>query len=106
MQLTQVGYGGCWKCLHAWQRWSASTPRLAASQNGFVHSFGTGIGRVTRLQSLIDMVSFLPIGSDRSTECTAQAGARTGKHRSAFAPKILWTCSGACCSSVTKSSAA
>src|SRR4030095_911755 len=53
MQLTQVGYGGCWKCLHAWQRWSASTPRLAASQNGFVHSFGTGIGRVTLLQSLI-----------------------------------------------------
>src|SRR4029450_13227589 len=52
MQLTQVGYGGCWKCLHAWQRCSASTPCLAASQNGFVHSFGTGIGLVTRLQSL------------------------------------------------------
>src|SRR4029453_3937090 len=79
MQLTQVGYGGCWKCLHAWQRCSASTPCLVASQKGFVHSFGTGIGLVTRLQSLID-VSF-PIRSDRSTECTAQAGARTGKHR-------------------------
>src|SRR6058998_4298967 len=53
MQLTQVAYGGCWKRRHAWQRWSASTPRLAASQNGFVHSLGTGIGRVTLLQSLI-----------------------------------------------------
>jgi hypothetical protein len=30
---------------------------LAASQNGFVHSFGTGIGLVTLLQSLI---RFLP----------------------------------------------
>src|SRR5437016_13393465 len=53
MQLTQVAYGGCWKRRHAWQRWSASTPRLAASQNGCVHSLGTGIGRVTLLQSLM-----------------------------------------------------
>jgi hypothetical protein len=30
---------------------------LAASQKGCVHSFGTGIGRVTWLQSLIDTVS-------------------------------------------------
>src|SRR5712691_3431192 len=55
MQLTQVAYGGCWKCPHAWQRCSASTPRRAASQKGFVHSFGTGIGLVTTLQSLILM---------------------------------------------------
>src|SRR5882724_13306907 len=53
MQLTQVAYGGCWKWPHAWQRWSASTPRLAASQKGLVHSFGTGIGLVTWLQSLM-----------------------------------------------------
>ena len=63
MQLTQVAYGGCWKCPHAWQRCSASTPCLAASQNGFVHSFGTGIGLVTLLQSLMDMVSSLPIAT-------------------------------------------
>src|SRR5881409_1970751 len=59
MQLTQVAYGGCWKCPHAWQRCSASTPRLAASQKGFVHSFGTGIGLVALLQSLI--VASLPL---------------------------------------------
>src|SRR5687768_15598466 len=53
MQLTQVAYGGCWKRRHAWHRCSASVPCLAASQNGFVHSFGTGIGRVTWLQSLM-----------------------------------------------------
>jgi hypothetical protein len=53
MQFTQVAYGGCWKCPQAWQRCNASTPCLAASQNGFVHSFGTGIGLVTLLQSLI-----------------------------------------------------
>src|SRR5215468_5434561 len=53
MQFTQVAYGGCWKCPQDWQRCSASTPRFAASQKGFVHSFGTGIGRVTLLQSLI-----------------------------------------------------
>src|SRR2546426_3659940 len=53
MQRTQVAYGGCWKCLHTWQRCSASTPRLADSQKGFVHSFGTGIGRVTLFQSLV-----------------------------------------------------
>ena len=45
----------------AWQRCSASTPCLAASQNGFVHSFGTGIGRVTLLQSLMVTVSFLAL---------------------------------------------
>src|SRR5919109_4739741 len=56
MQFTQVAYGGCWKCPQDWQCCSASTPRLAASQKGFVHSFGTGIGRVTLLQSLIVMV--------------------------------------------------
>src|SRR5438046_10240156 len=59
-QLTQVGYGGCWKCPHAWQRWSFSTPAFAASQKGFVHSFGTGIGLVTLLQSLI-VVTLLPV---------------------------------------------
>src|SRR5262249_48888573 len=53
MQLTHVAYGGCWKRLHVWQRCNASTPRRAASQNGFVNSFGTGIGLVTVLQSLI-----------------------------------------------------
>src|SRR5262249_27897043 len=52
MQLTQVAYGGCWKCLHVWQRCSASTPRLAASQKGFVNSFATGIGLLTLVQSL------------------------------------------------------
>src|SRR5437660_6742337 len=57
MQRTQVAYGGCWKCLHVWQRCSVSTPRLADSQKGFVHSFGTGIGLVTLLQSLIVMAS-------------------------------------------------
>src|SRR5580704_11961375 len=57
MHLTQVAYGGCWKCPQLWQRCSSRTPRLAASQNGFVHSLGTGIGRVTLLQSLI---SFAP----------------------------------------------
>src|SRR5262249_31347732 len=59
MQLTQVAYGGCWKCPHDWQRCSANTPCLAASQKGFVHSFGTGIGRVTLLQSLIVKVVYL-----------------------------------------------
>src|SRR5882724_410445 len=57
MQRTHVAYGGCWKCPHAWQRCSASTPCRAASQNGFVHSFGTGIGLVTPLQSLVFMAS-------------------------------------------------
>src|SRR5262247_3611101 len=61
MQFTQVAYGGCWKCPQDWQRCSASTPCLAASQKGFVHSFGTGVGLVTLLQSLIVMVSSLPI---------------------------------------------
>src|SRR5438876_7037357 len=57
MQFTHVGYGGCWKRGHARQRCNSRTPRLAASQNGFVHSFGTGIGRVTLLQSLIYFLS-------------------------------------------------
>src|SRR5919108_4969007 len=61
MQFTQVAYGGCWKCPHDWQRCSASTPCLAASQKGLVHSFGTGMGLVTLLQSLIVMVLHLPI---------------------------------------------
>src|SRR5262245_34414745 len=61
MQFTQVAYGGCWKCPHDWQCCSASMPCLAASQKGFVHSFGTGIGLVTLLQSLIVMVFSLPI---------------------------------------------
>src|SRR6266545_8392020 len=67
MQFTQVAYGGCWKRLHAWQRCSASTPRLAASQKGFVHSFGTGIGLVTWLHSLIVIVSSPPIRPDYPT---------------------------------------
>src|SRR5688572_8094686 len=53
MQFTHVAYGGCWKCLQLWQRCSFSSPSLAASQKGFVHSFGTGIGRVTLVQSLM-----------------------------------------------------
>src|SRR5215475_5676802 len=61
MQLTQVAYGGCWKCPHASQCCSASTPCLAASQKGLVHSFGTGMGLATLLQSLIVMVCYLPI---------------------------------------------
>src|SRR2546427_8956186 len=61
MQFTQVAYGGCWKCPHDWQRCSASTPCLVASQKEFVHSFGTGIGLVTLLQSLIVMVFYLLI---------------------------------------------
>src|SRR5919108_6304153 len=60
MQFTQVAYGGCWKCPQDWQRCRASTPCLAASQKGLVHSFGTGIGLVTLLQSLIVMVCCLP----------------------------------------------
>src|SRR5438093_1252068 len=60
MQFTQVAYGGCWKCPHDWQRCSASTPCLAASQKGFVHSFGTGIGLVTLLQSLVVTIFSLP----------------------------------------------
>src|ERR1051326_362996 len=56
MHLTQVTYGGCWKCPQLWQRCSSRTPRLAASQNGFVHSFGTGTGLVTLLQSLIRLL--------------------------------------------------
>src|SRR5919204_698101 len=66
MQFTQVAYGGCWKCPQDRQRCSASTPRLAASQKGFVHSFGTGIGLVTLLQSLIVMVCYLLISWDAS----------------------------------------
>src|SRR5262250_742124 len=65
MHLTQVAYGGCWKCPQLWQRCSSRTPRLAASQNGFVHSFGTGIGLVTLLQSLI---RFLPSPYARLTQ--------------------------------------
>ena len=34
-----------------------ATPRLAASQNGLVHSLGTGTGRVTLLQSLMFLAS-------------------------------------------------
>src|SRR5213594_3862283 len=65
MQLTQAAYGGCWKCPHAWQRCSASTPRLAASQKGFVHSFGTGMGLVTLLQSLIEPGCWPPAAMSR-----------------------------------------
>src|SRR5215469_6579481 len=64
MQFTQVAYGGCWKCPQDWQRCSASTPCLAASQKGLVHSFGTGIGLVTLLQSLI--VTSLPLSLSAS----------------------------------------
>src|SRR5262249_59482064 len=72
MQRTQVAYGGCWKCLHAWQRCSASTPRLAASQKGFVHSFGTGIGRETLLQSLSAVPSEPPRCSDTRARMLAR----------------------------------
>src|SRR5882724_6833061 len=61
MQFTQVAYGGCGKCPHDWQCCSASTPCLAASQKGLVHSFGTGMGLVTWPQSLIVMVFYLPL---------------------------------------------
>src|SRR5271166_4108253 len=60
MHWTHVAYGGCWKCPQLWQRCSSRTPRLAASQNGFVLSFGTGIGRVTLLQSLIGGIILSP----------------------------------------------
>ena len=66
MQFTQVAYGGCWKCPQDWQRCSASTPCLAASQKGLVHSFGTGIGLVTLLQSLIVTSLPLSLGASRS----------------------------------------
>src|SRR5215831_16089552 len=76
MQLTQVAYGGCWKCLHVWQRCSASTPRLAASQNGFVHSFGTGMGRVTWPQSLRVVTSRSFPSSVASPTCLASTASR------------------------------
>src|SRR6266511_187205 len=66
MQFTQVAYGGCWKCPQDWQRCSASTPCLAASQKGFVHSFGTGIGLVSFVQSLIAMVFSTPLSCGAS----------------------------------------
>src|ERR1700730_5611838 len=66
MHLTQVAYGGCWKCPQLWQRCSSRTPRLAASQNGLVHSFGTGTGLVTLLQSLIRFFPFALCLSSRS----------------------------------------
>src|SRR5499427_1103727 len=64
MQFTQVAYGGGWKCPQDWQRCSASTPCWAASQKGLFHSFGTGIGLVTLLQSLI--VTSLPLSLSAS----------------------------------------
>src|SRR5215475_6461474 len=75
IQFTQVAYGGCWKCPQDRQRCSASTPRFAASQKGFVHSFGTGIGLVTLLQSLIVTVFALPLslGTSRSQRGTSNA---------------------------------
>ena len=76
MQLTQVAYGGCWKCPHAWQRCSASTPRLAASQKGFVHSFGVGIGLVTSLQSLIRMASSLSLRPSHPLHAAELGGIR------------------------------
>src|SRR6516165_7791928 len=63
----QVGYGGCWKYPQLWQRCNSRMPRLAASQNGFVHSFGTGIGRVTLLQSLIGGIILSPLSGSRET---------------------------------------
>src|SRR6266446_2048514 len=74
MQFTQVAYGGCWKCPQDWQCCSASTPCLAASQKGFVHSFGTGMGLVTLLQSLIVMVFYLPISLGASLSQRGIAG--------------------------------
>src|ERR1700730_340659 len=71
MHLTQVAYGGCWKCPQLWQRCSSRTPRLAASQNGFVHSVGTGIGLVTLLQSLIRFLPFALCLSSRSNVLSA-----------------------------------
>src|SRR5262245_13931205 len=75
MQLTHVAYGGCWKCLHVWQRCSASTPRRAASQNGFVNSFGTGIGLVTLLQSLIPWLASSSRGSQGCWRSTVMSRA-------------------------------
>src|SRR6185503_20179271 len=63
MQLTHVAYGGCWKCPQLWQRCSFNTPCFAASQKGFVHSFGTGIGRVTLVQSLMVVISSCGAGN-------------------------------------------
>src|ERR1700726_3925170 len=75
MHLTQVAYGGCWKCPQLWQRCSSRTPRLAASQNGLVHSFGTGIGLVTLLQSLIRLLLFASCSLDLLQAIDAPCGA-------------------------------
>src|SRR5919201_5498862 len=83
MQFTQVAYGGCWKCPQDRQRCSASTPCLAASQKGFVHSFGTGMGLVTLLQSLIVMVCYLPISRGASLS-------RMGGSHALFRPVSGW----------------
>src|SRR5215472_10650562 len=80
MHLTQVAYGGCWKCPQLWQRCSSRTPRLAASQNGFVHSFGTGIGRVTLLQSLISEI-ILPQGPSLRAKQSNLGGTPRGSSR-------------------------
>src|SRR5260370_19911112 len=49
---------------------------MAASQNGFVHSFGRGIGRVTLLQSLgRDMASFSLIGPGQESRFRTDASA-------------------------------
>src|SRR5436309_129091 len=74
MHFTQVAYGGCWKAPHAWQRCRASTPCLAESQKGLVSSFGTGMGLVTALQSLIVMVWSFRAGS------TARPGSQDVGH--------------------------
>src|ERR1700730_7236171 len=70
MHLRHVAYGGCWKCPQLWQCCSSTTPRLAASQNGLVHSFGRGIGRVTLLQALL-----LIVGVSRSSSPAAAMNA-------------------------------
>src|SRR5262245_47253191 len=76
MQLTHVGYGGCWKWRHARHRWSDSTRCLADSQNGFVHSLGTGMGRVTLLQSLIG--ALVSLCAPRSSSLSRRRGGAAG----------------------------
>src|SRR6266566_804616 len=79
MHLTQVAYGGCWKCPQLWQRCSSRTPRLAASQNGLVHSLGTGIGLVTLLQSLIRFLPALTKSIDAPCGAAEQSGLFVGR---------------------------
>src|SRR5215471_7455119 len=86
MQFTQVAYGGCWKCPHDSQCCSASTPCLAASQKGFVHSFGTGIGLVTLLQSLISRSLPVLLSASLVRRCISNALLLSGQSLGQWSP--------------------